>query len=282
MTTSPAVDPTLEAAYLSGQARPHWPTLIADFAARSDAVTARADTRLDLPYGPHPRQRFDLVPARTPARAGMLFLHAGYWQARDKSGFRFLADAATPLGCDVAIANYPLAPDARVGEITEAVRALIPALRADSQTRHGRPLPIIVAGHSAGAHLAVELALTDWATRGIAAPPISGVLALSGVYDLAPLIATSLNRNLRLDAAEAEATSPVHRAARAPCPAVFAVGGGETSAFLEQNRRMAESWAASGAPAREMIVADDDHFSLLARLVDPASALNGALAALVG
>lgn len=278
----PIIDPETEVAYVSGQGRPTWPALLADFARRSEAIPARPGIVLDRAYGPHPRQRFDVVPADGAARATLVYLHAGYWQMRDRTPFRFLGATFAALGCDAVFADYPLAPEVGVAEITEAVRALVPAVRAEAIERRGVALPIVAAGHSAGGHLAVELGLTDPATWGLATSPIAAVLALSGVYDLEPLVATSLDRALRLDRAAARAVSPIHRAARASMPALFAVGGGETSAFIEQNRAMADAWRAAGAPTETLVVGDADHFRLLDELSDPHGPLHAAVGRLLG
>ena len=278
MTTPPAIDPVAEHAYVGGQSRPTWPDLIASFMARSEATAARPEVRLDLPYGPHPRWRYDFVPAPAPARGTLIYIHPGYWQMRDKAQFRFLGETFGAMGFDTVITNYPLAPEATVAEITDAVRALVPTVRADASARHGRELPLVAAGHSAGAHLAVELALTDPAEWGLPASPIAAVLALSGVYDLAPLVATSLNTKMTLTPETAHAASPVHRAERAACPALFVVGGGETPAFLAQNRDMAAAWRRTGTTAIERKEPDADHFSLIARLTDETSPLSRAVA----
>jgi arylformamidase len=278
VTETPAIDPDRERAYLGGQARPDWPQRLARFAAASAEVLARPEVVRDLAYGPHPRQRFDFVPVDGEARAVAIFLHAGYWQARDRTGFAFLADAFAACGCDTVLANYPLAPDASVAEITAAVRDLFPAVAARERARRGRVPPILATGHSAGAHLAVELAIGEPSGE---APPIAAVLGLSGVYDLAPLVATSLNAKLGLTAANARAASPLHRVGPRGCPALFAVGGGETAAFLDQNRRMAAAWTAAGHPSEWLEVGADDHFSLLDRLGETDGPLAAGLAALV-
>lgn len=278
MTNPPAIDSAAEHAYVSGQGRPHWPDLIASFVARSEVTAARDDVRLDLPYGPHPRQTYDLVPASAPARGTLIYLHPGYWQMRDKAQFRFLGEVFGAMGFDTVIANYPLAPDRGVTEITEAVRALVPVARDDTRARHGRDLPLVAAGHSAGAHLAVELALTDPAQWGLPISPIAAVLALSGVYDLEPLVETSLNAKLALTPETARAASPVHRAERAACPALFVVGAAETPAFLAQNRDMAAAWRRIGAAAIEREEPEADHFTLIARLADEKTALSNAVA----
>ena len=138
---------------------------------------------------------------------------------------------------------------------------------------------VLVAGHSAGGHIAVELALLE------STAPLAGVLALSGVYDLAPLRGTTLNANLGLDAGTAQRYSPLHRvptqAVRALPPAVFAVGGDETPAFLQQNQQMAHAWQQAGHPAQVDVVPGTDHFTVLEELVREGSPLQRRVVALV-
>ena len=158
----------------------------------------------------------------------------------------------------MAVINYPLCPDVTLAELTQAVRGAVPALLATSNARS-----VIVAGHSAGAHLAVELAMTDWAARGGEATPIAGIVGLSGVYDLQPLLATPLNERLRLDPASAAAASPLDRITSGLPPALLAVGGAETAAFADQTARMAAAWRLAGNIARVVVDPGADHFSLL-------------------
>ncbi len=279
MTETTAIDPELEHAHLGGQLRPDWPERLARFAAASAEVLARPEVVADVAYGPHPRQRFDLVPVGGEARAVVVFLHAGWWRSRDRRDFAFLADAVAAHGCDTVPANYPLAPETSVAGITMAVRALIPAVAALERSRRGRVPPILVAGHSAGAHLAVELAIAE-PPEGV--PPVAAVLGLSGVYDLAPLVATSLAVDLGLTTDVARAASPIHRLGPRGCPALFAVGGGETAAFLDQNRRIAAAWSAAGHLSECLEVGADDHFSLLDRLGEAGGPLADGFARLVG
>lgn len=279
--TDAAIDPVAEFDFVGGQVQPSWPPLIEGFARASAATAALPGVRLDVAYGPHPRQVFDVVPAKGTPRTVVVHLHPGWWQMRDKSLFRFMGERFADLGCDTVLANYPLAPDASIAEITEAVRAIVPAVRADAEARLGQVPPIVASGHSAGAHLAVELALTDPTAWCLAASPIAAVLALSGVYELSRLTGTSLNRALKLDEAAARAASPVHRAGRAPCPALFAVGATETAAFVAQSRDMAAAWQAAGRSASLIVSEGADHFTLLERFMDPVDPLGRGVAELI-
>lgn len=238
-----------EQQYVLGQARPGYARLLADFEARSAHAADMLPCRLDLAYGAHPRQAFDWFPAAGRARATLAFLHAGYWQSRDKASFRWLAPHFTRQGCDVALVGYPLCPQAAFGEVVAAAAACVPALRALS------PAPLVLAGHSAGAHLAVEAALVD--------DTVAAVVGLSGLYDLEPLVGTSVNTALGLDTAAARRHSPLFRAGRPAAPAAFLVGGDETPAFIDQSHRMHLAWRAGGGASRIDVAAGRDHFTLL-------------------
>ena len=264
--------------YMTGQLRPTHPALLADFEQSSLEATQTLAPTLDIAYGPHPRQRFDVF-AGPEGAATIAFFHAGYWQSRDKSTFRFLAAPWVAAGFSVALVNYPLCPEVDMAALTEAVRAFPPVF-IDRMAALGRSRSLVAAGHSAGAHLAVELALTDWRARGLSENPIRAVIGLSGVYDLAPLIGTPLNDKLKLDAASARAASPVARVLSGMPPALFAVGGAETDAFLRQNAAMASAWSAAGNSAQALIVDGADHFSLLSALTVAGSPLSEAASAL--
>ena len=255
--------------YLTGQARPGFPALFEDFERRSaDAVRSGA-CELDLRYGTAERCTVDFFDAGPAARGVLIYLHAGYWQWRDKAGFRFIAPALVRRGLHVAMVNYPLCPTVSLADLTETVRTAVPVVLG----RVDAALPLVAMGHSAGGHLAMEMALTDWTARGLPMATVAGVVALSGLYDLAPLVQTSLNENLRLDAQSAAAASPLYRAAPGGPPLLLAAGADETPAMREQSRRMHEVWLAMGNPSVLHYEPDADHFSLLQRLVTPRSAL---------
>lgn len=260
--------------YVQGQARESFAALLADYAAKSDAAVAAGPCQLDLRYGPMERQRFDFFPARGRPRGTLAYFHAGYWQSRDKSGFRFIAPAYADAGIHVALVNYPLCPEVSVATLIEAAKACVPAIRE----RAAGDVPLVLSGHSAGAHIAVELALA----REAGAAAIAGVVALSGIYDLAPLVATTLNDKLRLDAASAQACSPLHRVRTGAAPALVAVGAAETPAFVAQSQGFHAAWTAVGNRSGLHIEPGADHFSLLQPFASPGSALFGRVLCMFG
>jgi arylformamidase len=98
--------------------------------------------------------------------------------------------------------------------------------------------------------------------------------AISGVFDLAPLIGTSLNDALALTKGTARAASPLFRP---PPPKgrrlVAAVGGEESSEFLRQSRDMAVAWSKVGVDAKYEVIAGANHFTVVDELIRPDSTM---------
>lgn len=252
--------------YLSGQMRDSFAALFQDFERRNEQALRLPHWSLDVPYGDHPREVFDTRPADGPSRGTLVYWHAGYWQTRDKAQFRFLAPRFNALGWDVALINYPLCPEVGVADIVRSARRAWGAVMA-RQAARGVSGPSVLCGHSAGAHLAVEVALQAAAASEAR---MAGVIGISGVFDLRPLVQTSLNVRLQLDDATAEACSPHGRVRAGVAPALFVLGETETPAFHAQTQAMAEAWQSQGHATQVVSVAGADHFSVLDHLTDAA------------
>ena len=247
--------------YVDGQGRASFRELLDGFQRDSDAVARLPGARLDHAYGDLPRQRLDAFPSSTAVRGVLLYLHAGYWQSRDKALFRWLAPAWQERGFHVVLANYPLCPDVSLPELVQAlVPAPAAAHRLDAQCAS---LPLVVAGHSAGAHLASEFGLRHGNLPAGDPGRVDGIWALSGIYDLEPLRSTTLNERLRLDGETARQMSPIHRVGRDGVPAVWHVGSDETPEFLRQNRAMHDAWRSQGHWSACVGASGKDHFTVL-------------------
>ena len=122
------------------------------------------------------------------------------------SGARFTQpDSRTNHYCWGAFAavQYALCPevdmDGMVRQLHEALMWIWRELPRMGYT----PRRTVLIGHSAGAHLAAMLALTDWTKLGLPAESIAGACGVSGLYELQPLRLTSFNRALGMDEAAA-------------------------------------------------------------------------------
>ncbi len=253
---------------------PEHPQFLARWTESSARARAGMTCSLDLAYGDMPGERIDLFPARKGNGRGLLFIHGGYWRALDKKDFSFLAPAWVDAGVSLAVVNYDLCP--RVG-MEEIVRQMLRASRwlwlhaGDYGIDRDQ---LYVAGHSAGGHLAAMLMTALWPTFDRALPKDlwKGALAISGVYDLRPLIDVDwLNGDLRLDPSSALKLSPAYLPPATRAPVMTCAGGGESSEFRRQNALLGSRWR--GAFAGDIPMPGKHHFSVIDGLADPASAL---------
>jgi arylformamidase len=124
---------------------------------------------------------------------------------------------------------------------------------------------------------------TDWQKLW---PKVPGDLvpagyAISGVFDLAPLVKTSMNQDFRLDAEEARRISPMFWTVPPGRTLDAVVGDLESSEFKRQSRSMADAWAEAKAETRYAEL-PGNHFTILDALADPQNAMVARIAELAG
>ena len=251
-----------DAAYDNNAAVKNSAALIAERNEASATLRASRKSFLDVPYDDRERTKVDLYPAADKAAPCLVFLHGGYWQRNSREAFAMLVEGVAAHGWSVAIPGYSLAPDASLTQIVAEISQSLDWL-AQHGAAYGISGPVVLAGWSAGAQL-VAMALDH---RRVAAG-----LAISGVYDLAPIRDTGLNNALKLTDEEVARLSPLH------LPVVqkrldIAYGSAELPALVFDSIRLHEARMAAGAPGKLFPIEGADHFSILAELRRPDGAL---------
>ncbi len=244
-----------------------WATEAATF---RDRMEADGRLRADLAYGEGPRERLDLFAPESETAGLVVIVHGGYWLRFDKSYWSHLAGGCVSRGWHVAMPSYPLAPETRIADITQAVA------RAVASAAEEVAGPIRLVGHSAGGHL-VSRMMCDGVLPTPAAERLAGVVSISGLHQLGPLMATGMNDRLGLTGAEAEAESPAAQAPRAGVPLVAWVGAQERPEFLRQTRLIEEAWGRRGAEVSAVYDPGRNHFTVIEPLTRPDSALTAAI-----
>jgi arylformamidase len=269
----------LDAQYNLRALVPEHPQYFQRWAEASAEAAEVLECHLDLDYGDHPKQKLDYFPAPINAAPTLAFIHGGYWQALDKSDFRYLAPPWIERGVNFASINYPLAPEATIPEIVESCRSALMWLWHNANELGGERSRIAVAGHSAGGHLATLLLTTDWQNWNFPADLVQAACSISGVYDLEPIRLSYQNPILKLDAVSARAASPVHLPPTGK-PLLLAVGTAETAEFLRQQEELAKAWAASGA-VECYLLEGFNHYQTPDCLADPTTRVFARLESLI-
>jgi len=254
--------------------RARWPEHAQFFerwARDSAAVRQRLPARLDLAYGAAVAETLDLFPAAGSGAAPLLaFIHGGYWQGLDKGDYSYLAPSFIEAGIAFASLNYGLAPGTTIGTMIDQVRRALAWLHRHAAGHGVDAGRIVVAGHSAGGHLAAMALSTDWPAFDPELPDdlLAGGCAISGVYDLEPIRLSYHNNVLNIAAEDVAPWSPLHRLPPRAAPLLLAVGSEETDEFLRQHAEYAAAWEACGLRLGEVAMAGLHHFGAVDALGD--------------
>lgn len=234
-----------------------------------------------IAYGPRTSNTIDLaVPASGGPSPLLLFVHGGYWQELSKHESFFAAPDFLSRGIAFGAVDYTLAPTIALDEIVSECRAAIAHVRDGAQTLGVDADRIVIAGSSAGAHLAAMVGL---ASVDDGSSPAAGLVLLSGVYELEPLIGTSIDGALRLDPVAAGRNSPLRLdIVDAPPPAVVAFGENETEQFKRQSRLYADRLETAGGEVVELEVHGRNHFDIVFDLGRTDTPLGSAVRRLIG
>ncbi len=239
------------------------------------ALSAAARTSVrnlqKIPYGPGPNATLDLFfPSGSNSddlAPVLVFIHGGFWKSLDAATFSFVGGAFAPAGALVAVIDYPLIPDVRMGDIVDHIGQAIRWLNRNAEGHGGDPERIHVAGHSAGGQLAAIALDPAWqAAHDIPHAAVRGGIAISGVFELEPLRRSFQQESLSLTEEDAARWSPLRHVPPAGTsirPLVVAVAGAETQEFVDQSLELAAAWRQGGHPVDLHVVAGANHLDIL-------------------
>ena len=233
--------------------------IVAGWERRSIEVRKRHSAHLDLRYGPRERNRIDFFKASERAPT-LLYIHGGYWQHRAKETFALFAEGPMAHGINVALVGYTLAPDATLDQIVAEIHAGIDFLSAQLPALGGDGNGIVVSGWSAGGHLAA-MALSH--------AKVHAGMAISGIYDLAPIRESYLNVKLGLDEASSRRNSPMKQAGGPIKPLSLVVGSAELPLLRRQTADFAVHRTRYGLPVTYEEIPAANHFTIMEEMRSP-------------
>jgi len=121
-------------------------------------------------------------------RPVIIFFHGGGWVKGDRDAYAFVGRAFASRGYVVVVPDYRKVPDVLFPGFIEDGADAVRWTRDNIAQFGGDPDRIALAGHSAGAHTAVLLALDPrWLKKdGVSPETVKAVVGLSGPYDFYP------------------------------------------------------------------------------------------------
>ncbi len=143
-----------------------------------------------LAYGPHARHQLDVYRSLNRPAAGpvVLFLYGGGWRQGDRAMYHFIGASFASRGFTTVIPDYRLYPEVKFPAFVEDAALAYSWAAEYLKDEGGGPRPIIVIGHSAGAHTGALLVLDKryLAELDPAIRQPAGFVGLSGPYAFDP------------------------------------------------------------------------------------------------
>jgi acetyl esterase/lipase len=153
----------------------------------------------DLAYGDDPRQKFDLYGPRwspgQPTLPVIVFFYGGGWDSGSRTQYGWAAQALAARGFLVALPDYRVVPQVVFPAFIEDAARATAKVAAVAGQYGGDPARLGVAGHSAGAHLAMMITLDRRYMAAVGQPKlIKAAAGLAGPYEFLPLdVPASIN-----------------------------------------------------------------------------------------
>jgi acetyl esterase/lipase len=180
-------------------------------------------------YGPHPRHTLDIYRAGRESNAAplVLFYYGGGWTSGDRATYAFVGSALAANGVTTVVADYRLYPEVKYPAFNEDA-ALAYAWTHARVANAGRR-PIILMGHSAGAHIASLITLDPRYRQAAASdyPAPAALIGLSGPYGFDPTTWNS-TKAIFATAASADEARPVAQVRNGGPPTLLIHGADDT------------------------------------------------------
>lgn len=221
-----------------------------------------------IPYGPEERHLMDIyLPKRKAKDApAVLFFYGGAFITGHRREYRFVGQALASQGIIVAIADYRLFPEHRFPEFVEDGAKAAMFLRAALAKYGGDPKRLFVAGHSAGAYIAVMLASDGGYLRAAGGDlsSLAGAIGVAGPYDFLPI-----TNPVRIDifgGPDRVETQPIHFIDGLRPPMLLLTGDRDANILPRNTENMAARLRQHGSKVEAIVYSGIDHFRIILAL----------------
>ena len=200
----------------------------------------------------------------------LVFFYGGSWNSGRRQDYAWLGRALAAQGFVTVVPDYRLVPEVRYPAFVEDGAAAVALARSRAGSWGADPDGIVLAGHSAGAYIAVMLA-TDrrfLQAAGVPNGALRGAAGLAGPYDFYPFDATS-TRAAFGGAPDGASTQPINAVSGDEPPLWLASGDGDETVRPRNSVALAEKVRAAGGDAEVKIYPGVDHIGIALALSRP-------------
>eukprot|EP00924_Labyrinthula_sp_SR-Ha-C_P011280 snap_masked-scaffold_48-processed-gene-1.97-mRNA-1 protein AED:1.00 eAED:1.00 QI:0/0/0/0/1/1/2/0/278 len=179
----------------------------------------------------------------------IIYIHGGYWTAGvlEDSG-AFFAKEYISRTCGFVTLEYKLSPPNNISQIYQSVEDLVIKVIEEFPKAN-----INIIGHSAGAHLAALLFMK----KSVEA----NYLLVSGIYDLAPIKSSCVNKESNLDLCEEDIKFFSPRNFQIKTNQGFSIGRNDSPEFQRQSKEFHEK--INNIISSEFYCLQENHFSII-------------------
>ena len=203
----------------------------------------------DIAYGPDPAQSLDVYAPPEGARGApvLMFFYGGAWNSGRRQDYAFVGQALASRGFLTVLPGYRLVPQVRYPAFMQDAAVAARWTRDHAASYGGDPDRLMLSGHSAGAYIALQLALDGSFLRAADVDPglIRAVAGLSGPYDFLPLAVQST-----IDAfggyPDLPSTQPINHVHPGAPPAFLAWGAKDDVVWVKNINHLAAALRAAG------------------------------------
>lgn len=224
-----------------------------------------------IAYGIEARQKLDIY---LPEQSGddspvVVFFYGGSWRSGERGNYQFVGQTLASRGLITVIPDYRLYPEVRFpGFIEDGARALAWINNNISESEHG----VVLIGHSAGAHLAMLLALDHQYLQavGLSSSQLKGIVGLAGPYAFNPL-SYRKTKPIFSGLINIDITRPVTHACNISPPLLLLHGDDDGLVLPDNSEQLHELRQECGMESNYIELNDVGHFDILLGLSETLS-----------
>ncbi|MQA91253.1 MAG: carboxylesterase family protein [Gemmatimonas sp.] len=252
-----------------------------------DSETSAAVRRTMPPrteqYGTTDADQVDIfAPANARGAPVLVFIHGGAWTRHTRQDVSYPARTLVERGAIYEAPDFGSLKTARLPDLVANCQRALEWTVRNATSFGGDPDRVFLAGHSAGAHLAACVLVTDWSARGLPADAVKGAMLMSGMYDLYPVLLSSRSSYLEITAEEAAALSPIRHLDRITCPIAIVSADQDSPEFKRQSAVFADALEGMGRLASRTVAFNANHFQEPEQLTRADSAISQGIFSLMG